>query len=112
MTQVRLYGRCGARRAELGERGGWDNAGVGGVILFKRNIESPEQVAQLCRNLKHEAGDRPLLIMVDQEGGRVARLGPPRFTDVPSARRLSTTDDCEAAAAAAGTVRDALRTAC
>ena len=80
--------------------------GVGGVILFKRNIESPEQVAELCRNLKREAGDRPLLIMVDQEGGRVARLSPPEFTEVPSARRLSPAEDCEAAAAAAGTVRD------
>jgi beta-N-acetylhexosaminidase len=50
-------------------------AGVGGVILLLRNIESPEQVAELCRNLKREAGDRPLLIMVDQVGSFELGLG-------------------------------------
>ena len=66
---------------------------VGGVILFARNIESPEQVWELTRDLQREAlaaGGRPLLISVDQEGGRVQRLKAP-FTIIPAARELGTT---------------------
>jgi beta-N-acetylhexosaminidase len=51
---------------------------VGGLILFKRNVGDPVQVAELVRELQeiaHLSGqDLPLLIGVDQEGGRVARL--------------------------------------
>jgi len=59
-----------------------------GFILFRRNIESPHQVASLCRGLYrlYPASDPPL-ISVDQEGGRVARLRAP-FTELPSARVL------------------------
>jgi beta-N-acetylhexosaminidase len=55
--------------------------GVGGVILFARNVDRPEQVAELVRELQTVARDAghalPLLIAVDQEGGRVARLRQP-----------------------------------
>ena len=63
---------------------------VGGVILFARNIESPEQVWELTRDLQREAlaaTGRPLLLAVDQEGGRVQRLKAP-FTIIPAARDL------------------------
>lgn len=54
---------------------------VGGVALFARNVAAPEQVAELVRELQsvaRDAGqDQPLLIAVDQEGGRVARLRAP-----------------------------------
>lgn len=63
---------------------------VGGVILFARNIESPEQVWELCRDLQQEAlaaSGLPLLISVDQEGGPVQRLKAP-FTIIPPARNL------------------------
>ena len=63
---------------------------VGGIILFARNIESPEQVWELTRNLQREAltaTGRPLLLAVDQEGGRVQRLKAP-FTLIPAAREL------------------------
>jgi beta-N-acetylhexosaminidase len=66
---------------------------VGGVVLFARNIESPEQVWELTRDLQREAlaaTGRPLLIAVDQEGGRVQRLKEP-FTIIPPARELGTT---------------------
>ena len=67
--------------------------GVYGVILFARNVESAEQVAELVAELKRVAG-RPLLVSVDQEGGRVARLrGPHGFTELPPMRALGTTDD-------------------
>lgn len=69
------------------------NLKVGGVILFARNIESPEQVWELTRDLQREAlaaTGRPLLLAVDQEGGRVQRLKAP-FTIIPAARDLGAT---------------------
>ena len=51
-----------------------------GIILFKRNIETPEQVASLCNACQDYAtacGIPPLFIAVDQEGGKVARLKAP-----------------------------------
>jgi beta-N-acetylhexosaminidase len=63
---------------------------VGGIILFARNIESPAQVWELTRDLQREAlaaTGRPLLLAVDQEGGRVQRLKAP-FTLIPAAREL------------------------
>ena len=55
--------------------------GAGSVILFARNVASPEQVAELVRELQAEARDAgqelPLLVAVDQEGGRVARMRAP-----------------------------------
>ena len=55
---------------------------LGGVILFARNIESPEQVAELSRDVQSLATEMPLWVSVDQEGGRVARLREP-FTEWP-----------------------------
>ncbi len=68
--------------------------GVGGVILFSRNVESAEQVAELTAALKRAAGPRPLLVSIDQEGGRVARLRAPQgFTELPPMRALGQAGD-------------------
>jgi beta-N-acetylhexosaminidase len=65
--------------------------GAGHVLLFARNVDSPEQVADLVRELQgiaRDAGhDRPLFVAVDQEGGRVARLRKP-WTVWPPLRAL------------------------
>lgn len=67
--------------------------GVSGVILFSRNVESAEQVAELCAALKRAAG-RPLLVAIDQEGGRVARLRAPQgFTELPPMRAVGASGD-------------------
>jgi len=61
---------------------------VGGIILFARNLESPDQVWQLTHDLQREAreaGSPPLLIALDQEGGPVQRLKA-SFTLIPAAR--------------------------
>jgi beta-N-acetylhexosaminidase len=66
---------------------------VGGLILFSRNLKSPEQVWQLTHDLQREAreaGRPPLLIALDQEGGPVQRLKAP-LTLVPAARELGRT---------------------
>jgi beta-N-acetylhexosaminidase len=55
---------------------------LGGVIFFARNVESPEQVADLSRQSQALADEIPLWVSVDQEGGRVARLKRP-FTEWP-----------------------------
>ena len=54
-----------------------------GLILFKRNIESPAQVAALTKAFRDIVG-RDAPILVDQEGGRVQRLGPPHWAAYPA----------------------------
>ena len=66
--------------------------GVGGVILFARNVVDPTQVAELSRTLK-SAALGPLLICIDQEGGRVQRLRQPHWTAWPSMRRIGELDE-------------------
>jgi beta-N-acetylhexosaminidase len=65
---------------------------LGGVIFFARNIESPEQVAELSREAQELARELPLWVSVDQEGGRVARLKSP-FTVWPPMQTLGRSGD-------------------
>jgi beta-N-acetylhexosaminidase len=55
---------------------------LGGAILFSRNVEAPEQVAELAGEIETLGRDQPAWVSVDQEGGRVARLKEP-FTRWP-----------------------------
>jgi beta-N-acetylhexosaminidase len=74
--------------------------GVGSIALFGRNVAAPEQVADLVRELQSVARDAshalPLLVAVDQEGGRVARLKEP-WTVWPAARAVGRTGSEEMA---------------
>jgi beta-N-acetylhexosaminidase len=54
-----------------------------GFILFKRNIETPSQVALLIRELRESIGQPDAPVLIDQEGGRVQRLGPPHWPVYP-----------------------------
>lgn len=69
--------------------------GVSSIILFSRNVEYPPQVRDLCAELKTRAG-RPLMIGIDQEGGRVRRLRE-GFTEIPSMRAVGKANDSELA---------------
>lgn len=69
------------------ERDLFKAADPAGYILFKRNIESPEQVRALTASLTDLAG-RALPILIDQEGGRVARLRPPHWPEYPAGERF------------------------
>ena len=68
---------------------------VGGIILFSRNLETPEQIARLCRDCQDAAksqGLPPLFVSIDQEGGQVARLKPP-FTQFPGNPAMGGVED-------------------
>ena len=54
-----------------------------GFILFKRNIETPDQVSALVKELRNCLGEADAPVLIDQEGGRVARLGPPHWPVYP-----------------------------
>jgi beta-N-acetylhexosaminidase len=54
-----------------------------GFILFKRNIETPDQVSALVKELRNCLGEADAPVLIDQEGGRVARLGPPHWPAYP-----------------------------
>ena len=54
-----------------------------GFILFKRNIESPSQVIRLVSELRETLGEPDAPVLIDQEGGRVQRLGPPNWPVYP-----------------------------
>ena len=55
-----------------------------GFILFKRNVATPAQVASLVRELRDATGQPGAPVLIDQEGGRVQRLGPPNWPIYPA----------------------------
>ena len=57
-----------------------------GFILFRRNVASPAQVRRLTDDLRESVGDPAAPVLVDQEGGRVQRLGPPHWPKYPPGR--------------------------
>ncbi|MBZ0169390.1 Beta-hexosaminidase A precursor [Candidatus Methylomirabilis lanthanidiphila] len=74
----------------------------GGVILFGRNLGSPEEIAALTHALQ-AASSTPLFIAIDQEGGKVARLQAP-FTRWPSAEAVGAAGSTELTAAIAASI--------
>lgn len=80
---------------------------VNGVVLFSRNVASPGQLAALTAAC-HQAAPRPILIGIDQEGGRVARLRA-GFSESPGALALGAADDEALAEAVAGVLARELR---
>jgi beta-N-acetylhexosaminidase len=80
----------------------------GGVILFSRNLVDMEQIAQLTNSLQELTPDLPLLIAIDQEGGRVSRL-PQDFTIFPSSSTVATCQSPDVAYAVAEITAKELR---
>jgi beta-N-acetylhexosaminidase len=66
-----------------------------GFILFKRNIDNPDQVRALTASLRACVGRTEAPVLIDQEGGRVQRMGPPHWRRYPPGRAYSApaTDD-------------------
>jgi beta-N-acetylhexosaminidase len=70
-----------------------------GFILFQRNCGDPDQIRALVAALRDSVGRADAPVLIDQEGGRVARLRPPHWREYPAASRIGALGD-EAAAAA------------
>lgn len=71
------------------ERRLFDRRPPAGYILFRRNIETPEALTALTDELRARSGNPRLPILIDQEGGRVARLQPPHWPAFPPASRFA-----------------------
>ena len=95
------------------ERALFREAQPAGFVLFRRNCPNPVQLRRLTDDLRALTGRDDLLILIDQEGGRVTRLGPPHWPSFPAQARfgelyqrapISGMEAARANAAAIGTV--------
>lgn len=80
------------------ERAFFKDANPAGYILFARNIENPEQLRALTDSLRDVTGRDDLPILIDQEGGRIARLRPPHWRAWPAAAALAGLSESPASA--------------
>jgi len=71
------------------ERAFFRDADPAGFILFKRNCETRDQLLRLTDSLRHLTGRADVPILIDQEGGRVARMKPPEWAAFPAAERFA-----------------------
>ncbi|MGH6817972.1 MAG: beta-N-acetylhexosaminidase [Methylovirgula sp.] len=88
MTRAFVCG-CSGVALTREERGFLRDSEPFGLILFKRNIETPDQVRTLIDSFREARGDADAAVLVDQEGGRVQRFGPPHWRAYPAAARLA-----------------------
>jgi beta-N-acetylhexosaminidase len=79
-----IYGMAGATLT-TDEAAFFRDADPVGYILFKRNVESREQLRALTDQLRALHGRDDLMILIDQEGGRVQRMQPPEWPQFPAA---------------------------
>jgi beta-N-acetylhexosaminidase len=91
---------CSGEHLTASERDFFAGADPLGFILFRRNCGSPDQLRDLVDSLRGCVGRDDAPILIDQEGGRVARLRPPHWRRYPSAARLASLPDPSAAEAA------------
>ena len=82
--QAAIYGLAGTELS-ADERGFFRDAKPAGYILFRRNIETREQLLRLTNSLRELEGHDGVAILIDQEGGRVARMRPPEWPAFPAA---------------------------
>lgn len=79
---------CAGPVLSTAERGFFARTSPWGLILFKRNCDTPEQLKALTADFRAAVGRRNAPVFIDQEGGRVQRLGPPNnaWRRYPAAR--------------------------
>lgn len=87
-TSAAIYGLAGPRLSAE-EAAFFRDVQPWGFILFARNIEAPDQVRGLVGALRDIVGRPDAPILIDQEGGRVQRFGPPHWRRYPPARILA-----------------------
>jgi beta-N-acetylhexosaminidase len=91
---------CAGEELSAGERRFFADADPAGFILFRRNCRAPDQLRGLVEALRGCVGRGDPPILIDQEGGRVARLRPPHWRRYPSAARIASLPDLMAQDAA------------
>jgi len=87
MTTAAILG-CAGPVLSVGERQFFHAADPLGFILFQRNCQAPEQVRRLVQDLRDAVDRAEAPVLIDQEGGRVARLRPPAWRKAPAAGRF------------------------
>ena len=87
MMQAAIYGLEGFTLKD-DERAFFRDAEPAGYILFRRNCENPEQLLRLTDAIRAIAGRDDVPILIDQEGGRVARMRPPEWPAFPTAEKF------------------------
>jgi beta-N-acetylhexosaminidase len=90
-----LFG-CAGERLSRAERAFFAAADPLGFVLFRRNCADPDQVRALIGELRDCAGRDDAPVLIDQEGGRVARLQPPHWRRYPAAGQLAALPDPDA----------------
>ena len=101
MTLSSFVAGCSGHELTPDERAFFRDARPFGFILFRRNIASPDQVRALTASLRATVGRDDAPILIDQEGGRVQRLGPPHWPRYPAGRAFGRLAGTEAGADAA-----------
>ncbi len=96
MTIRAFISGCASTAFSEQEKRFFSEASPWGLILFKRNIENPAQVAELTQSYRALVGRADAPVLIDQEGGRVQRLQPPHWPDFPAAEKLARASDSEA----------------
>ena len=86
--QAAIYGLEGLELT-ADERAFFGDADPAGFILFRRNCEDPEQLLRLTDSLRDLTGRPDVPVLIDQEGGRVARMRPPVWPAFPAAERFA-----------------------
>src|SRR5919199_4048086 len=80
---------CAGPELDANERAFFRDADPVGFILFRRNCVDREQVRRLVGELRDSVGRADAPVLIDQEGGRVARLKPPEWPSYPPPARLA-----------------------
>ncbi len=87
MSSRAIFG-CAATSLSVAEKSFFREVQPWGFILFARNISDAGQVKALVQELRDAVGDKTAPVLIDQEGGRVARLKPPHWHARPAAARF------------------------
>jgi beta-N-acetylhexosaminidase len=88
---------CAGETLSRDERAFFTEADPVGFILFQRNCREPDQVRGLVSEMRGCVGRDDAPVLIDQEGGRVARLKPPQWRRYPAAAQLAALPEAEAA---------------
>jgi beta-N-acetylhexosaminidase len=88
MQQAVIYGLAGPTLTDA-ERAFFRDADPAGYILFARNCVDRGQMRRLTDDLRSLHGRETLPILIDQEGGRVARMRPPEWPAFPAAEAFA-----------------------